>query len=292
VKRIVCIPAYNEGHIIHKLITECKKYADLIIVCDDGSSDNTSLEAKSAGALVINHKTNKGKGAALRSLFDTAKKNNPDVVVTIDGDGQFLPEEIPKLMNPVLEKQIDIVIGYRFSDSSEMPAYRQFGNKFLDKITNLASELPFRDTQSGFRAYSRQALTKIVFSNNNFAADSEILINASKMGLKISEEKITVLYNVGGSTSTLNPVHHTASVFSSLIEMVALKKPLLLLGIPGLILTIIGIVYSVNVIAIFNDTRYFSIPITLLSIGSLTIGLILSLMSIVLYSISKVSKKV
>ena len=291
-KRIVCIPAYNEGHIIHKLITECKKYADLIIVCDDGSSDNTSLEAKSAGALVINHKTNKGKGAALRSLFDTAKKNNPDVVVTIDGDGQFLPEEIPKLMNPVLEKQIDIVIGYRFSDSSEMPAYRQFGNKFLDKITNLASELPFRDTQSGFRAYSRQALTKIVFSNNNFAADSEILINASKMGLKISEEKITVLYNVGGSTSTLNPVHHTASVFSSLIEMVALKKPLLLLGIPGLILTIIGIVYSVNVIAIFNDTRYFSIPITLLSIGSLTIGLILSLMSIVLYSISKVSKKV
>ncbi len=291
-KRIVCIPAYNEGHIIHKVITQCKKYADMVIVCDDGSSDNTSVEAESAGALVITHNKNKGKGAALRTLFDTAKKNNPDVVVTIDGDGQFLPEEIPKLMNPVLEKQIDIVIGYRFSDSSEMPSYRQFGNKFLDKITNLASELPFRDTQSGFRAYSSLALTKIVFSNNNFAADSEILINASKMGLKISEEKITVLYDVDGRTSTLNPVHHTASVFSSLLEIIALKNPLLLIGIPGLILTVIGIVYSVNVISLFNDTRYFSIPITLLSIGSLTIGLILSLMSVVLYSISKVSKKV
>ena len=266
-KRIVCIPAYNEGHIIHKVITECKKYADLVIVCDDGSSDNTSIEAKSAGALVINHNINKGKGAALRSLFDSARKNNADVVVTIDGDGQFIPKEIPKLMNPILEEDIDIVIGYRFSESSKMPSYRQFGNKILDKITNLASELPFRDTQSGFRAYSRKALTKIEFSNDNFAADSEILINASKKGLKISEEKITVLYDIQGDTSTLNPVHHSASVFSALIEIIALKKPLLLLGIPGLILTIIGIIFSVNVISVFNDTRYFSIPITLLSIG-------------------------
>ena len=120
-------------------------------------------------------------------------------------------------MNPVLEKQVDIVIGYRFSDSTSMPSYRQFGNKILDKITNLASELPFRDTQSGFRAYSKKALTKIQFSNDNFAADSEILINASNMGLKISEEKITVLYDLDGSTSTLNPVHHSASVFSSLV---------------------------------------------------------------------------
>ena len=291
-KRVVCIPAYNEGHIIHKVITECKKYADLVIVCDDGSSDNTSVEAKSAGALIINHNTNKGKGAALRSLFDAAQKNGADVTVTIDGDGQFLPEEIPKLMNPILEKQIDIVIGYRFSDSTSMPSYRQFGNKILDKITNLASELPFRDTQSGFRAYSKKALTKIQFSNDNFAADSEILINASNMGLKISEEKITVLYDLDGSTSTLNPVHHSASVFSSLVEIIALKRPLLLLGIPGLILTIIGIIYSVNVVSLFNETRYFSIPITLLSIGALTTGLILSLMSIVLFSISKVSKKV
>ena len=72
-KSIVCIPAYNEGHIIHKVITQCKKYADLVIVCDDGSSDNTSVEAESAGALVITHNKNKGKGAALRTLFDTAK---------------------------------------------------------------------------------------------------------------------------------------------------------------------------------------------------------------------------
>ena len=76
-------------------------------------------------------------------------------MVTIDGDGQFLPEEIPKLIVPILEMKSDIVIGYRFEDNSEMPYYRKVGNKVLDKFSSLAAELPVRDTQSGFRAYSK-----------------------------------------------------------------------------------------------------------------------------------------
>ena len=222
--------------------------------------------------------------------IDYTKKSNADIIVTIDGDGQFMPEEIPKLIVPILEMKSDIVIGYRFEDDSEMPYYRQVGNKFLDKFSSLAAELPVRDTQSGFRAYYKKAIQSIKFTSDGFGADSEILVNASKKGLKISEEKVIVLYNTNGKTSTKNPISHSASVVSSLIELIAVKKPLKYLGIPGLILIIIGIVYSIVVIIIFNDTRYFSIPSTLIALGSLMIGLMLLLMSVLLFSIH-LSKK-
>ena len=94
---LACVPAYNEQDHIGELIKEILDYVDSVAVCDDGSSDFTSKEAKNAGAYVIKHKKNLGKGAALRSLFNYAKQSSADVIVTIDGDKQFLPKEIPKL---------------------------------------------------------------------------------------------------------------------------------------------------------------------------------------------------
>jgi len=288
--KLVCIPAYNEESVIGLVVQNCLKYSDKVVVCDDGSSDQTAFNAEKAGATVLRNPTNKGKGAAMRTLFNFAKNSDADVIVTIDGDGQFLPEEIDKLAKPILEKSADIVIGYRFDSDEKMPSYRKIGNKFFDKMTNIASELSFRDTQSGFRSYSKKAIDMISFNTNGFAVDSEILINASKKDLKIIEEKVTVLYDIGTKTSTKNPVSHSGDVLSSLLEIIAIHHPLKFLGIPGIILLIIGIVYSVVVIAIFNDTRYFSIPSTLLALGSLLVGLIMLLMSIVLYSISKAFK--
>lgn len=289
--KIVCIPVYNEEKVIMELVKKCLNYADKVIVCDDGSTDDTAKIAKESGAIVTQHKKNMGKGSAMKSLFRLALENNADVIVTIDGDGQFLPEEIPKLINPIIENQSDIVIGYRFDDKTEMPSYRKIGNKFLDKVSNLASELPFRDTQSGFRAYSKKAIQLIKFTADGFGADSEILIDASRKGLRISEEKVTVIYNTGGKTSTKNPVSHTSSVISTLIELIAIRQPLKYLGIPGVILMIIGIAYSIVVITIFNNTRYFSIPSTLVALGSLMIGIILLLMSVVLFSINRAIKR-
>lgn len=272
------------------MIEKTSKFVDEVIVCDDGSSDDTSKVAEESGAKVIKHQTNLGKGAALRSLFEYAKNSKSDAMITIDGDGQFLPEEIPKLLEPILEKKSDIVIGYRFDSETDMPSYRKFGNKFFDKMTKLASDLPFRDTQSGFRAYSKKAINSITFSTNGFGADSEILINASKKDLKISEEKITVIYNTGGKTSTKNPISHSSDVFGSLIEHIAVKHPLKFLGIPGLTLFIIGIIFSIVVVSIFNDIRYFSIPSTLVALGSMLIGLMLLLMSVVLFAIKRAFK--
>lgn len=283
---VVCIPAFNAESQIKDVIKKSQNYVDKVIVCDDGSSDETYANAKSSGALVLQHKANLGKGAALKTLFIKAKELGADIVITIDGDGQFLPEEIPKLIEPIKKNNFDIVIGNRFLDKHEMPVYRKAGNKILDKFTKLAANLPFEDTQSGFRSYSKNAIEKISFFTNGFGVDSEILVDAVNKELKVTEENITVIYNTGEKTSTKNPISHSMGVIASIIELIAINHPLRYLGIPGLIFLTIGIVYSIVVIALFNDTRYFSIPSTLLALGSLVIGLMLLLMSVVLYSIS------
>ena len=283
---IACIPAFNVEHQIAEVIKKSQKYVDQVLVCDDGSTDNTFVNAKLSGAIVIKHEQNIGKGAALQTLFQKAKDLRADIIITIDGDGQFLPEEIPILIEPIKIKKFDVVIGNRFLDSEEMPSYRKAGNKILDKFTKLAANLPFEDTQSGFRSYSKNALEKLFFSTNGFGVDSEILIDAVNKDLKITEKNVTVIYNTGNKTSTKNPVSHSMGVVASIIELIAINHPLKFLGIPGIILLLVGIVFSVIVMGIFNDTRYFSIPSTLLALGSSVIGLMLLLMSVVLYSIS------
>ena len=288
---VACIPAYNVEKSIIDVVKRSLNFVDKVIVCDDGSLDLTSKNAQSAGAVLIKHEKNLGKGAALKSLFNHAREYHADIVITIDGDGQFLPEEIEKLIKPIQTDQFDVVIGNRFLDKHEMPSYRKAGNKILDKFTKLAANLPFEDTQSGFRAYSKNAVEKITFSSNGFGVDSEIIIDAVNKGLKITEEYVTVLYNTGEKTSTKNPLSHSMGVIASIIELIAINHPLRYLGIPGFILLILGIVYSVVVLTIFNDTRYFSIPSTLLALGSLVLGLMLLLMSVVLYSISQQSKR-
>ena len=284
---LACVPAYNEEGVIGDLIKKMLPFVDSVVVCDDGSSDLTSKEAEDAGAFVIQHSTNKGKGAALKSLFDYAKHSNADVIVTIDGDGQFLPEEIPKLAKYVENGKSDIVIGYRFETEKDMPSYRKFGNKILDEVSKKAANLNLRDTQSGFRAYSKQAIAKIHFKNNGFAADSEILIDASEKNLSISEQNVSVLYNTGNKTSTNNPVRHGSGVLISLFEMVLMKRPLTFLGIPGLIILVAGIFTSIISLTLFNETGHFSVPITLVSLVFLTVGLMLILVSGILFSINR-----
>ena len=284
---LACVPAYNEEGVIGDLIKKMLPFVDSVVVCDDGSSDLTSKEAEDAGAFVIQHSTNKGKGAALKSLFDYAKHSNADVIVTIDGDGQFLPEEIPKLAKDVENGKSDIVIGYRFETEKDMPSYRKFGNKILDEVSKKAANLNLRDTQSGFRAYSKQAIAKIHFKNNGFAADSEILIDASEKNLSISEQNVSVLYNTGNKTSTNNPVRHGSGVLISLFEMVLMKRPLTFLGIPGLIILVTGIFTSIVSLTLFNETGHFSVPITLVSLVFLTVGLMLILVSGILFSINR-----
>jgi len=288
---LACIPAFNVEKSINNVVKDVSNYVDKVIVCDDGSSDKTYKEAELGGAILLQHKKNLGKGAALKSLFEYAKKNDFDVLVTIDGDGQFLAEEIPKLIDPIKKNGCDIVIGSRVDNESEMPRYRKFGNKVLDKMTSAASELPFKDTQSGFRAYSKKAIDKIKFYSDGYASDSEILVSASENGLQISEEKINVKYDTGSKTSNSNPVSHSTDVITKLIELIAIKSPLKLLGIPGITLFLFGLFYSGVVISIFNQTGYFSVPSTLVALGSVVSGLLFILTAIILFTINVSRRK-
>ncbi len=282
---LACIPAFNVEKSINNVVKDVSNYVDKVIVCDDGSSDKTYKEAELGGAILLKHKKNLGKGAALKSLFDYAKKIDFDILVTIDGDGQFLAKDIPKLINPI-NNGCDVVIGSRVDEKSEMPGYRKFGNKVLDKMTSAASELPFKDTQSGFRAYSKKAIEKIKFYSDGFASDSEILVSASEKSLQISEEKINVRYDTGTKTSTSNPVAHSTGVVTKLVELIAVKSPLKLLGLPGIAVFLFGLFYSGVVISIFNQTGYFSVPSTLVALGSVVIGLLFILTAIILFTIN------
>jgi glycosyltransferase involved in cell wall biosynthesis len=288
---LACVPAFNEGKNIAKLVKNCLNYVDKVVVYDDGSTDNTKFKAENAGAFVIRSEKNQGKGAALKSLFSISKFLNVDIMTTIDADGQFLPEEIPNLMEPISDKKFDIVIGNRFKSNNKIPKYRKFGNDFLDKITEFASDSNIEDTQSGFRSYSKKAIEKIHFNTKGFGADAEILLSAVKLGLTISEKPITVIYDTGGRTSTKNPISHTSEVIVSLIEEISLKRPLKFLGLPGIVLIGIGIIFLINTVSIFNDTRYFSVPNTMVSFSFLVIGIIMLLMSVLLYSVSRMNAK-
>ena len=272
---LTCIPAFNEGKIIDEVIKKCLKFSDQVVVCDDGSTDDTYEIADAAGAHVIRHDVNIGKGEALRTLFKFAIHSKNDIIVTIDGDGQFLPEEIPKLVSDIKEKKSDIVIGYRFDDATDMPNYRRFGNKMLDKMANMVTELSVSDTQSGYRAYSKDIIEKLNFNIKGFGADVEILIDAANKGFRISEQKVTVIYNTGSDTSTKNPISHAGEVVTTILERIAIKSPLKYLGIPGIVAIVLGIYFALDVFITYNNTGYFSLPFTLIGATFLVLGLIL-----------------
>ena len=155
---LVCIPAFNEAKAITDIIMKSKKYADGVIVYDDGSTDDTYELAKSCGATVFKSPKNTGYGTAIRALFQAAKDQNADIMITLDSDGQHNPDQIPSLIEPLRTQGFDIVIGSRFlnkHDKEKVPRYRSFGIKTITKLTQSASYSDLTDSQSGFRAYNK-----------------------------------------------------------------------------------------------------------------------------------------
>ena len=292
-KITVGIPAYNEEKNIAGIISRVKKYADSIIVCDDGSNDLTGEISEQLGAIVIKHSKNKGYGAAINSLFLKAKELESDVFLTFDADGQHRIEDIPVVSDPIIKNQVDVVIGSRFLDtkSEEMPNYRKVGIKIITKITNLSIKEKLTDSQSGFRAYSKKALQEITPSDEGMGVSTEILIKASNLELKIAEVPIKVNYD--GDTSTHDPVSHGTSVILSTIKFTSIHNPLKFYGIPGIIFLIIGLIFVAWTIQIYAETQEIITNISLIGIGSVVLGTILLITAIILFSIVTVvnSKK-
>jgi glycosyltransferase involved in cell wall biosynthesis len=245
---MIGIPAFNEENSIAKILVETQKYADNVIVCDDGSSDMTREIAEHLGAEVISHERNLGYGAALQSLFKRARELSADVLVTLDSDGQHDPSEIPLLIKPINDGAAQVVFGSRFIDekgSSEMPLYRKLGIKVITSLVN-GSKNKISDSQSGFRAYGKQAIENLSFSENGMSASLELLRAVDKSGLKICEVPITCKYtSLETQTSTKNPIAHGVGLATSLFKLVVEERPLLILGLPGIASLLLGIIFGV-----------------------------------------------
>ena len=288
---IIGIPAYNEEKNIAKILSKIKKISDTIIVCDDGSTDSTSEIARNNDAIVIRHEKNLGYGSAIRSIFLKAKEMNGDILVTFDADGQHQVEDILKVTNPVQDGNADVVIGSRFLEReiSKVPEYRKFGIKIITKITNASIKENLTDSQSGFRAYSKQVLSDISLTEKGMGISTEILIKASAKGMKIAEVPIKILYE--GETSTHNPVSHGTSVVLSTVKFTSIEHPLKFYGIPGIIISSIGLFFIIWTLQEFAEFGSFSPILALIAIGSFLAGLVLLIAAILLHSLVSVIRE-
>jgi len=196
-KIVVVIPAYNEEKNIEKVINEVKPLVNELVIVDDGSSDKTFELAKKHGATVLRHLINRGQGAALQTGDEYALKNQADIVVHFDADGQFLSSEIKEIILPIQNGEADAVFGSRFlGKKSEIPWFKE---KIIIPLAGLVNKIliniSLTDPQNGFRALSRKALEKITIENDGMAHCSEILYKVFKNKLTIKEVPITVIYH-------------------------------------------------------------------------------------------------
>ena len=280
---LACIPAYNEENHIADVIKKSLLYVDQVVVCDDGSTDDTANIAKSAGAIVISQ-SNQGYGAAISTLFDYARRNNAKIMVTLDSDGQHNPEQIPLLLDAIITHGVDVSVGSRFLGDTEASGYRKAGIKIITSAANYGTNLKISDSQSGFRAYSRKAISTIHPTEQGMSVSTEILLKISNKGLSLAEVPISIIY--GSDTSEHNSVSHGVSVLMNTLKYVSIKHPIKFYGIPGLFLTILGVILGgVFLDAYLNDQVVFYGSL-LGAVVLFLLGAILSVTAIILFSIA------
>ena len=289
-KITVGLPAYNEEKNIAKIIVQLKKVADQIIVCDDGSTDSTSIIAESLGAIIIKHPKNLGYGSAIRSIFLKSREINSEVLVTIDSDGQHKIEDIEKVVKPVVDGRADISIGSRFLDKHDnAPKYRKLGINIITKVTNSSLSEKITDAQSGFRAYNNKVLQALTPSDSGMGISTEILIKSSNLGIKIAEVPTEIQYE--GDTSSQNPVSHGTEVLMSTLKYISIERPLRFYGIPSIIFFVIGLTFTFLSIQHYADVGSLNTNITIIAAGTLLIGIILTVTGILLYSLVSVVRE-
>jgi len=217
---VACIPAYNEEYTIGGIVDQALKHTDLVLVCDDGSSDLTGVIAEKLGAVVIRHKRKLGYGVALKTLFTATNRLGADIVVTLDGDGQHDPHDIPRLVTALKASDVDIVIGSRFlSNNSDTPKWRKLGIWLITKLVNF--QIKLTDAQSGYRAYNKRALESFVLTKHGMSASTEILLKAGENKLKVFEIPIKISYDKRPSSH--NPVVQGTEIVLSTMEYYLMK---------------------------------------------------------------------
>jgi glycosyltransferase involved in cell wall biosynthesis len=293
-RMLAVIPCYNEEATIGSVVLKAKRYVNEVVVIDDGSTDKTAKIAEYAGATVIRHDINKGYGAALKSGFEYARKNDFDTMTILDGDGQHDADQIQTVMRPVSEGKADISIGSRFLDSNGnmIPMYRRFGIAVLTKFTNAGSNhaMKITDGQSGFRAYSRKAIENIDLKDNQMGASAEIILQGRKKRLIYEEVPITCSYE--GDCSTEKPVGHGLKVMMSILQYMEVEHSLLFFGLPGLILFSFGLLFGFQTYFIYDANGYLEISFTLITIMFLFLGVLSGMTGLILHAVINANRRV
>jgi glycosyltransferase involved in cell wall biosynthesis len=292
---IVCIPSYNAASTIEQAVKNCKKFTNDVLVINDGSSDNTEEIARNAGAEVITHKRNRGYGGAIKTGLEEGLKRNATVTITFDADLQHDANDIPKIIEPILSNDADIVIGSRFLENSDnVKPYRKFGIKFITKLVNSFSGSDIKDAESGLRAYNLDSLKVIVPSleTEGMGMSAEILLKAAVQKLKITEVTRKELYPKGVQTSSKNPLRHGFGVIITIFKLIIENKPLPAFGIPSILFFIASGISSIYVVDFYNNMNRLPVGMTVFTLLLVSVGFFFSLAAVILYVLSRISSRI
>jgi len=278
------MPAYNEERLIGKAISKIpRKIQNVdtveVLVIDDGSTDNTVENAKKSGAdKIVSHKTNLGVGAAFMTGIRNSISMGADIVVTVDGDGEANTDEIPELIEPIITKQFDVVVGQRFLKNipSNYSKKNLIGNKIFTKIVSFVAGHKFSDTQSGYRAYSKDAISDISVVNA-FTYTQEVLLDLHFKGHKIGDVPISFTYR-NDSKQTRSLTRYTLRALSIITRSLVFHRPIMAFGLFGAFLSGVGIGAKLitGYTDIFNIHNTLSSGLILLGAVSFMMGLFAS----------------
>jgi len=314
---VAVIPAYNEARLIGSVVLMARRYAQDVIVVDDGSTDETAAVARAARARVVAHAENRGKGAALNTGLQAAQSLDPEAVVLLDGDGQHRPGEIPLLAMAVLrcwqcadgcgwrQRQLengrlaswqngsldwydpddrpDIVVGSRYLDGrSAVPRHRIWGHRAFNLLTQGITGVKSTDSQSGYRAFSKRALGLMRFNSNGFSVESEMQFLAHEHGLRLVDVSVEIAYH---EAPKRNVVRHGLIVLNGMLRLMGQYRPLLYFGVPGAMLFVVGFGLGYWVVGIFLRVRQIPVGTAFASMLFTITGLIMLSTGVVLHSI-------
>jgi glycosyltransferase involved in cell wall biosynthesis len=271
-KTVAIIPAYNEEGSIAGVVKGAKKYVDKVLVLNDGSTDKTEMKAKKAGAAVFSNTTNRGLCFTILVGYREALRMGADVVLQMDGDGQHITSDIPKVLEPVVKKKADMTLGIRsYAEAPEMLKTKRFGNRMFSRITSFLAGMKITDAQTGFRATSRELLENII-PTGKYTYTQEMIIRASREGYRIIEIPITVIKRRHGSSRLISSsLSYGKNVMPIMIKTFREYNPLAFFGLPGAALMLSGFVVAGYLLNIYLSTGAFEGRIGVITLATFLI---------------------